>query len=89
MKRKIQNFKTFKQLYEKYFPYYPATHIKFEGRLYEFKEARSLKEMCVHLYYCESEQHYMRIKIVNKKPFLIDMFYSTKEETLNNVRRVV
>lgn len=89
MKKAIQNFKNSKQLQERYFSYYPAKHIKFEGHTYAFKDSKSLKEKCVHLYYCKAEQHYIRISTVDKKPYLIETFYSIKEESLNNVRRVV
>lgn len=66
----------------------PARFIEFEGNVYKFKGVERKADVNVHVYRCETEQHYLRIHLQEGKPFYVEGVYKV-EDSSNAVRRVV
>ncbi|MER1958825.1 MAG: hypothetical protein ABS942_15690 [Solibacillus sp.] len=81
----LQKYCSRQDMYENYST--AAKEIEFEGRIYEFKGSKRVNDRSIHLYYCEQEQHYIRVNLQFNLPFLIEPFYSVNEVTLNAVYR--
>lgn len=64
-----------------------AKEIEFEGNVYQFKGTMRNHDHSIHLYYCEGEQHYIRVHLQFNVPFLIEAFYLVNEVTVDAVRR--
>lgn len=66
----------------------PDKFIRFEGHVYKFKGVERKVDVNVHVYRCETEQHYLRIHLQDGKPLYVEGVYKV-EDSSNAVRRAV
>lgn len=53
----------------------PARFIEFEDDVYKFEGTERKADVDIHIYRCETEQHYLRIYLQDGKPFLVEGVY--------------
>lgn len=53
----------------------PARFIEFDGRVYKFEGTECKSDVNIHVYRCETEQHYLKIHLQDGNPFYVEGVY--------------